>query len=108
MPTPAASTSHCSATSYVVDYETYGVCRARQKDIEAGRAVYIGVVSSSGVAPERLRLAAMARSRHSPRSHPDPAARDVIQRAELLAERAITAGWADTDADSGVVYCLVV
>ena len=101
------SASSRSAFAYVVDYETYGVCRARPDDIEAGRAAYLEAVSSSGVAPARLRLAAMARARHSAESHPDPAAREVIQRAELLAERAITARWADQDADSGVVYCLI-
>jgi len=92
--------------TYSIECESSAPCHADEADKERGREAFAAAIEASGLNPARLHAADLARGEYDRDAHPDAAARDVIERANNAAEMAVTEGWQDQTADSGVSYCI--
>lgn len=93
--------------TYQIDWETSGPCYASEADKERGADAYRASIDASGVSAERIAAADAIRAELMPdEDHPDPAALAALDVAESAAEQAVTQGWLDQTADSGVSYAI--
>lgn len=88
---------------YTIQWETSWPSYASEADKERGADAYRAVIESHHhIAPARIVRA--DRLRGEVDDVDDVEALDVLDEAESAAERAVTEGWADQNADSGVSY----
>lgn len=90
--------------TYEIEWSTSGPCYASEADKERGAEAYRASIDASGISAERIAAADAIRGEVDDDDHPDPDALAALDAAESAAEHAVTDGWADQTADSGVHY----